>query len=143
MDETARTGRRAWAAPPRVVAGQAAGALAAAVAAALSDDPAGRLLAVTAALVLLGLAARDLVVRPVLAVEEGGLLVAEGLRRRRVPWPEVEAVRVDVSRRRGLTSRLLEVDLGEHLVLLPARRLGADPDDVAAAVLAHRPPTGS
>ena len=99
---------------------------------ALLADPAGQLLALPAALVLAALAVRDLTLRPVLLVDEGGVVVVIGLRRRRVPWDRVEEVRVVRDRR----TPLLEIDLTDEVVVLSRLRLGRSPDDVLAELLA-------
>lgn len=74
-------------------------------------------------------AARDLLVPVRLAADEAGVTVVVGFARRvRLPWSQVERVRVDVRRR----SRLLEVDTGEQLHLLSRYELDEDLDEVAA-----------
>lgn len=104
----------------------------------LVDTP-GRLLGTVAGLGLLALAGSDLLWRPRLAVDDTGIAVTTPGRRARLPWAEVTDLRVDQRRHFGLTSRTLEIDLGDDLIVLGRRSLGADPRDVAAALAAHRP----
>ncbi len=95
-------------------------------------DPAGRLLASPAALLLLAVAGRDLLLRPALRADAAGIVVVTGLRRRAVAWTEVERVQVVTDRR----APLLELDLGDTLVLLSRLRLGRPPEAVAAELSA-------
>ncbi len=95
-------------------------------------DPAGRLLASPAALLLLAVAGRDLLLRPALRANAAGIVVVTGLRRRAVAWTEVERVQVVTDRR----APLLELDLGDTLVLLSRLRLGRPPEAVAAELSA-------
>lgn len=102
------------------------------IAAALVGDAAGRVLALPAALLLAGLAARDLVLRPVLRADATGMEVLVGVQRVRAAWPEVEQVRVVTDRR----TPLLEIDLGSTLVVLTRHRLGRPPAEVLDELLA-------
>src|SRR4051794_39274727 len=61
---------------------------------AVLSDPAGRLLAVPAALVTLVLAVRDLTSGPVLSADAAGVEVLQGLRTITADWPQVERMRV-------------------------------------------------
>ena len=97
-------------------------------------DPVGRLLLVVAGAAALVVGTRDLVLRPVLSVAGSGLTVVEGWRRRTATWDAVEALGVVTDRR----TPLLSVDLGDTLIVLSRRRLGAAPADVLAAVVAVR-----
>lgn len=101
----------------------------------LVADRAGQLLTGTAALVLAAAAVRDLVLRPVLHADAEGLSVVTGLRRRAVPWPEVERLRVVTDRR----TPVLELDLGHTLVVLTRWRLGRAPALVLEQLRAVRP----
>jgi hypothetical protein len=105
------------------------------LAAALGLDGLGRLLALPAAALLAVLGARDLHLRPTLRADTGGLTVVVGVRRLTVPWAEVEGLRVVTDRR----SPLLEIDLGDTVVVLPRRRLGAAPSLVLEELAALRP----
>lgn len=97
-------------------------------------DPAGRLLALPAAVAALALAGRDLGRGPLLRADDSGVDVLQGLRRVRAPWAEVERMRVLRDRR----TELLELDLGSTLVLLSRQRLGRLPADVLSDLLAVR-----
>ena len=101
---------------------------------ALLSDPAGRLLAVPAAVAVLALAVRDLRSGPLLLADDEGVDVLQGLRRVRAPWSSVERMRVVKDRR----TELLELDIGRTLVLLSRQRLGRPPQDVLTELLAIR-----
>jgi hypothetical protein len=101
---------------------------------AVLSDPAGRLLALPAALAVLALALRDLRSGPLLVADETGVRVLQGLRRVGLPWSTVERMRVLRDRR----SELLEIDAGATLVLLTRQRLGRLPEDVLTDLLAVR-----
>jgi hypothetical protein len=101
---------------------------------ALLADPAGRLLLGVAALGLLTVAGADLLLRPRLAADLTGVQVRTLATRKRLPWSAVQRVDVDEHTRHGLTSRTLELEAGELLVVLSKRTLGADPRDVADAL---------
>ncbi len=111
-------------------------------------DSAGRVLVGAGALLLLGLAARDLMARPRLTAGPDGVDVRTWTRGRHLPWPGLR-VRVRESRRLGVRSRTLELDTASGpdddgvLVVLGRRDLGADPDEVARALRALDPGTGS
>jgi Bacterial PH domain len=94
-------------------------------------DPAGRLLLGVAALGLLTLGAADLALRPRLAADRTGIQVRTLASRHRLPWSAIRRLDVDEHTRYGLTSRTLELEAGELLVVLGKRTLGADPRDVA------------
>lgn len=112
--------------------------------AALTLDTGGRVLVGAAGALLLALALRDVVLRPRLAADEGGVVVRTLTGRTCLPWP-VLRVRLRVSRRLGLRSRLLELDTATGpdddgtLVLLGRRDLGTDPAAVARALEELRP----
>jgi hypothetical protein len=94
-------------------------------------DPAGRLLLGVAALGLLTLGAADLALRPRLAADRTGIQVRTLASRHRLPWSAIRRLDVDEHTRYGLTSRTLELEAEELLVVLGKRTLGADPRDVA------------
>jgi hypothetical protein len=73
---------------------------------------------------------RDLLLSPVLTADADGLLVVDGVRRVRAGWSEVERLRTVQDRR----TPLLELDLGDRVVVLTARRLGAPVDEVLEAL---------
>ncbi len=96
-------------------------------------------LAGLAAAALTGWAVRDLVAPVRLAVDPEGITVVQGFAgRRRLPWPAVEAIRVERRTRRGLTAETLEVDAGESLHLFGRYDLDAPPEEVAEALRAAR-----
>ena len=87
-----------------------------------------------AALGLLTVAGADLMLRPRLAADLTGVQVRTLATRQRLPWSVVRRIDVDEHTRHGLTSRTLELEAGELLVVLGKRTLGADPRDVADAL---------
>ena len=110
-------------------------------------DPAGLLIAGTAAV---GLGFASLFgsrARPRLRADLDGLTVAGLLRSRHHPWPLVQEVRVLRVRRLGRESSLLEIDTqntdgDEHLLIFGRLDLDADPEDVAAGLQELRPARG-
>jgi hypothetical protein len=125
--------RSAWSPRPLETAVALLGGLVVLLLAVLAD-PAGRLLLGVAALGLLVLGAADLVLRPRLAADPAGVQVRTLASRHRLPWSAVDRVEVEEHTRYGLTSRTLELESGELLVVLGKRTLGADPRDVADAL---------
>ena len=113
-------------------------ALCLALALVVLDSP-GRLLVGTGVLLLLALAARDLLARPRLSAGADGVDVRTLTGRQHLPWGGLR-VRVRDGRRLGIRSRSLELDTsaGPHddgvLVVLGRRDLGTDPADVARAL---------
>lgn len=123
------------------VAGAVLLALAAAYAALVGHDRPGALVAGAAALGVGLFALRDLVAPVRLAADLDGVTMVTGFARRlRLPWSQIEAVRVDARSRYGVRSEYLEIDVGETLYLFSAYDLGAPPADVARALTAapHR-----
>jgi hypothetical protein len=108
-------------------------------------DAAGRILVGAAALLLLGLAVRDLLVRPRLSARADGVVVRTLSGRRELPWQGLR-VQVRTTRRFGLANRALELDTAAGpddagvLVVLGRRDLGADPGDVARRLREIAPP---
>ena len=98
-------------------------------------DATGRVLLVPTAVLAAVLGVRDLLLRPVLSAGPAGLSVVDGWVRVQAAWPQLVAARVVVDRR----SPALELDLGDRLVLLSRRRLGAEPYAVLAGLEAERP----
>ena len=115
-------------------------ALVAAGAAIAMTDPAGRLLAGGAAIVLAVYGIVGLVFWPRLSVGPDGVRVHTPARRGAYAWSEVDTVRLDERRRFGLSSGTLEIDARGELVVLSRWALGADPRDVLAVVQAYAPP---
>jgi len=104
--------------------------------AALLVDPVGRVLVGGAALLLLGLAARDALLRPRLHAGPDGVTVRALSGRTTIPWPRLR-VQVRTQRRWGLRARTLELeDRADDavLVVLGRRELGVDPETVAEAL---------
>jgi Bacterial PH domain len=105
----------------------------------LAVDVEGRLLVGAAALFVLALAARDLVVRPRLSAGPEGVVVRTVGRQQQIPWARLR-IQVRATRRFGVISRALELDTAAGpddagvLVLLGRRDLGADPEEVARAL---------
>jgi hypothetical protein len=97
----------------------------------LVGDPGRLLIAGLAAVLLAAYALRDLLVPVRLAADTEGVTVVTGYAgRRRIPWSEVERIRVDSRRRLGTRSELLEVDTGESLHLFSTQELSAPVEDV-------------
>jgi hypothetical protein len=118
--------------------GAAAAAAAVAIGLAVTADAAGRVLFTVLALWLAGLVGTDLLLRPRLRADAGGLQVRTLAVRTQLPWAAVQRVQVDERSRYGLTARALEIDAGELLVVIGRRSLGTDPRDVASALDAIR-----
>jgi hypothetical protein len=96
--------------------------------------PTGRVLFWVLAIAALVVAARDAFSGPTLLTDGEGVSFVRWWRRERLGWSQLEAVRVYRHRR----LRALELDAGDELVVLPARRLGADLDEVVEALRAER-----
>ena len=94
----------------------------------LLTDLAGALLLAPAAVGLLAVGLRDLRLRPVLALDDTGITVVDGWRLRQAPYDDVVRARVVTDRR----TPLLELDLGDAVVVLTGRRLGTTPDEACA-----------
>ncbi|MEO6885801.1 MAG: PH domain-containing protein [Jatrophihabitantaceae bacterium] len=107
--------------------------------ASIATDAAGRLLLIAAALMLLGIAACDLIFRPRLQADADGVTIRSPMQRTHLGWDQIEQVRADVRTRHGLRSVSLEIDTGDDLVVLSRRGLGTDPERVAALVNAFAP----
>ena len=122
----------------------AAGAAVGLGAAAVLVDPVGRVLVAAAALVLLAVVARDLLLRPRLRADAAGVTVRSLGGSRTIPWTALRT-RVRATRRLGTRSRTLELeDVRDDAVLLVLGRrdLGTDPEAVAAALQPPGPPNG-
>jgi hypothetical protein len=107
-------------------------------------DAAGRVLVGAGALLLLGLALRDVLARPRLTAGPDGVDVRGLTGGVHLPWARLR-VRVRETRRFGVRSRTLELDTAAgpdddgRLVVLGRRDLGTDPIDVARALRALEP----
>ena len=108
--------------PSRPLALLSAAAAVVAVGAAVAADAGGRLLLGVAAVALAAYALDDLIRTPRLVADPVGITCG----RRRFEWTSV-TVRVDRRSRLGRISQTLEVDDGEHLVVLARHALGVDP----------------
>lgn len=99
-------------------------------------DGAGRLLLGVLAAGLGTLAVRDLLARPTLLVDAGGLTLVDGLRRRQLPWAAVLSVRAGTvtHNRRAVHLRTLEIETIDGPILLTRRQLGTDPAPIAECV---------
>lgn len=110
-------------------------------------DPAGRILVGAAALLLLALAARDLVLRPRLSAGPAGVVVRGLAGRRELAWAGLR-IGVRTTRRWGVTGQVLELDTARSpdddgvLVVLGRRDLGTDPAAVARALQQMNPARG-
>lgn len=104
----------------------------------LASTPASRAAAGTAGLLLLALTVRDASLRPVVAADHSGLHLVDGLRRRCFTWSQVDAIRASRTTRRAAVVDVLEIDVGDLLVLIPRRRLGEPCADVARRLCALR-----
>jgi hypothetical protein len=95
---------------------------------------------VLAAVVSAGLAAwavRDLIAPVRLAADAEGITVISGYAsRRRLPWAQIEAIRLDHRDRLGVSSEMVEIDADDALYLFSMHDLGAEPREVLA-VLEH------
>ncbi len=110
--------------------------------AALVVDPVGRFLVGTAALLLVAVVVRDLVLRPRLRAEPEGVVVATAGGRRVIAWTDLHA-RVRTGRRFGVRSTTLELeDAADDAVLLVLGRrdLGTDPERVGAELVSRTGP---
>ncbi|WP_327580794.1 PH domain-containing protein [Nonomuraea sp. NBC_00507] len=101
----------------------------------LAGDVRGVILAVPAAVLVGAMGLRDLIVPVRLAADESGITVVHGFAgKRHVPWEAIWDIKVDVRRRWGLRSGMLEIDTGDHLHVFSPHELGASPTEVAAAL---------
>jgi len=99
-------------------------------------DPVGRVLVGGAALLLVGLAVRDALVRPRLQADATGVTARALTGSTAIAWPVLRA-RVRTQRRWGVRSTTLELEDRSDdavLVVLGRRELGADPAAVAEAL---------
>lgn len=121
-----------WRVPGAQVALKAAGALVFAGAAVLLGNTVGLVVGGLAAVLLAGLALRDVLVPVRVEADADGITIAVGFAgRRRLAWADIDAVRVDERMRLGTRSRLLEIDAGETLHLFGSFELGTSVETVA------------
>ncbi|GAA2611294.1 PH domain-containing protein [Actinomadura fulvescens] len=128
---------RSWRVPlPQTAVKCAATVVLAALAVLSTGDPQLVFLAGIAALGAGALALRDLLAPVRLTADAEGLTVVSGYAgKRRVPWPDVTAVRVDERQRLLMRTRLLEIETRDDLHLLSTFDLGEDVRDVEAELL--------
>lgn len=101
----------------------------------VQGDVRGVVLAVPAALLVGAMGLRDVLVPVRLAADESGLTVVHGFAgHQHVPWEAIEDIQVDVRRRYGLRSEMLEIDTGDQLHIFSTHELGASPTEVAAVL---------
>jgi hypothetical protein len=104
-------------------------------------DPVQWFLVVVVTIGLAAWALRDLIAPVRLAADPDGVTLVVGYAgRRRLPWSQIERVRVDRRDRLGLRSELLELDIGDNIYLFSVHQLGAEPEDVAAQLAELRRP---
>jgi len=97
----------------------------------VSGDRMGMVLCGLGTLLLGGYALRDIVAPVRLAADRDGVTVVVGYaRHERLPWAQIERVRLDQRRRLGTRAELVEIDTGEDLYLFSQYDLGARPDEV-------------
>jgi hypothetical protein len=128
--------RLSWRVPGGVVIMKLAGtAILAVIGVLVAQDTAG-LVVVAVAAGAVGLhALRDIIAPVRLRADGEGVTVVHGFAgRRRIPWRDVERIRIDERRRFGMRSALLEIDTGHALHLFSASELGTPTDDVADAL---------
>jgi hypothetical protein len=134
-----------WSPRPAETVALAAIGVGLALAAFFLDTP-GRVLVGGGAVLLLALAARDLLARPRLTAGPDGVDVRGWTRGQHLAWPGLR-VRVRETRRLGMRGRTLELDTAAGpeddgvLVVLGRRDLGADPERVAQQLRALDPTT--
>jgi PH (Pleckstrin Homology) domain-containing protein len=131
-----------WRVRPVQVVLETGGAVIFTILAASAGDRPMLLLSGIAAVALVVLALRDIVVPVRLTADREGVTVVRGFGRRRIAWSEIERVGLYESERFGLTTRKLEIDTGETLYLLTAGDLGAPADEVERDLQAIRSGTG-
>ena len=120
--------------PPRERLLATASAVVLLTAAFLGSDLPGRVLTGPVRRAAVAVLARDVLLRPVLSADGAGLTVVSGVRRVQVPWGEVERLRVVTDRR----TPMLEVDLGETVLVVPRGRLDQPLDEVLDGLRALR-----
>ena len=109
--------------PSRTQAGLLLLAGAVLLALAVAVPPLGRVLLVPAAVAVVAVGLRDLLLVPTLEADAAGLTVALTTSKQAYAWSDVTRVQVITDRR----TPLLELDLDHTVVVLSRRRLGAAP----------------
>jgi len=103
----------------------------------LTVDPTGRWLIWAAGVLLFGIAAVDLLVRPRLMADESGLTVRTLTGQTEAGWPQVE-MNLRQHQRFGRSVATIEFDIDDRLTVLGRRELGTDPEDVLARLIELR-----
>jgi hypothetical protein len=110
-----------------------------AVAAALTSDPAGRLLLALAALLLAAYTASDVIFRPRITATRDAVVLNAPFARATLAWSEIDSIAADVRSRHGLRTSALEIDAGPVLAVFSRRALGTDPSAAAGLLQALDP----
>lgn len=80
-------------------------------------------------------AVRDLIAPVRLAADAEGVTVIAGYaHRRRLPWGQIAAVRLDHRDRLGVRNEMVEIDVDDALYLFTLHDLGAEPREVLAVL---------
>lgn len=105
-------------------------------------DPVGRVLVGAAALLLVAVVVRDLVLRPRLSAGDDGVAVRRLYGTTTITWADLR-VRARTGRRFGVRSTALELEDARDdavLVVLGRRDLGTDPERVGAQLMSRTGP---
>ncbi|MGI5289383.1 PH domain-containing protein [Nonomuraea polychroma] len=101
----------------------------------VEGDLRGVILAVPAAVLVGAMGLRDVLAPVRLAADESGITVVHGFAgKRHVPWEAIWDIKVDVRRRWGIRSEMLEIDTGDYLHIFSPHDLGTSPTEVAAVL---------
>jgi hypothetical protein len=127
-----------WRVDTRLMVGKWAGAAIFVLAAAIGFRDPGQLIVVgIAAVLLLVLGLRDVIVPVRLAAGPPGVTVATGFAgRRTIPWDQIDRIRVDARRGMLLRSQVLELDAGDQLYFFSVNELNTPCDEVAGILRA-------
>ncbi|MDQ4038980.1 MAG: PH domain-containing protein [Actinomycetota bacterium] len=97
-------------------------------------DPTGRWLVWGAGLLLFGIAALDLAIRPRLQADTSRLVIRTLTGQTVAIWPQVE-MNLRQHQRFGRSVATLELDIDDKLIVLGRRELGTDPGEVLAQLI--------
>ncbi len=135
-----RPGSVSFSVPLAVIVAKVAGAAVLALLALVASGRADTVIAVGAALLLAGVAARDLLARERLRADAAGLVAVRGYAgHRHLDWSQVEQLVVRSQLRFGARTEQLEVDAGEEIFLFSRFDLGVDPRAALAALTELQP----
>lgn len=123
----------------RLTAAVGAAAVILAVIAALTSDPAGRLLLALAALLLAAYTVSDLIFSPRITATRETVVLKAPFARATLAWADIDAIGADVRSRYGVRTSALEIDAGAVLALFSRRALGTDPAAAAGLLRALDP----